>query len=115
MHVVALDPMHVLLPGTEAFPGLSGVRVVFRQQFHAIEDEGRGDVLAGGCGRGAGALEFTRHVDDALDGPGQGIVHGVLLLRLIALPQQRRAQGRQGRRAFCAVHFTLDGPSTLLA
>jgi len=75
--VVSLDALDVLLPGAEPLPGFGGVLVVGRQQVDAVEDEGRGDVLAGGCGRGAGALEFVGHLDDALDGPGQGIVHGV--------------------------------------
>ena len=75
--MISLDPVHVLLPGAEPLPGFGGVWVVGRQQVQAIEDEGGRDVFAGGCGRGAGALEFVGHLDDALDGPGQGIVHGV--------------------------------------
>jgi hypothetical protein len=30
------------------------------------------------------------------------------------MPPQRRAQTGQGRRGFCAVHFTLDAASTVL-
>ena len=30
------------------------------------------------------------------------------------MPPQRRAQPGQGRRVFCAVHFTLDAASTVL-
>jgi len=77
VHVISLDPVDVLLPCVEAFPGFGRVWIGFRQQVDAIEDEGGGDVFAGGCGRGAGALEFVGDLDDAGDGPGQGLVHEV--------------------------------------
>ena len=73
--MVSLDAVDVLLPVAKAFPGFGCVRIRFRQQIHAIEDEGGGDVLAGAGGRGAGALEFVGHLDDAGDGPGRW-VHG---------------------------------------
>ena len=40
VHVISLDPVHVLLPGAEPLPGFGGVWVVGRQQVQAIEDEG---------------------------------------------------------------------------
>jgi hypothetical protein len=43
---------------------------------------------------------------------GFDVPYCFLLLCLFALFGQHRARRRQGRRVFCAVHFTLDGAST---